>query len=157
MGNSRNTEVDFFELGNEFVTRRYYFNKVQVSKVLEVSDYIAMHIIAQESAAEDGNGKMYLKDLSERMHFTINQTSKLAGALEEKGLVHWTHDGKGSDGTYVTVTPLGWEKLRDQEALIKEFYGNVIQKFGRENLIQLINLMKELEIIMENELDNMEK
>lgn len=150
-------EIDILKLGNELTLRRYLFNKTQVSQVLNIPDYIALHIIRETGSKEEiYAGKTYLRDLSQKMQLTIRQTSKLIGNLRERGLVVWSHDGNGSDGTYVTITEEGDKLVERQQAVFKEYYGRVIGKFGKDNLIQLLNLMKQLEIIMGSELEEME-
>lgn len=41
------------------------------------------------------------------MQLTVRQTSKMVGAMKERGLLLWSHDGIGSEGTYVVVTSSG--------------------------------------------------
>ena len=149
--------VDVLKLGNELTTRRYLFNKVQVSKVLSASDYIALRIIMDTEKSEDiYEGKTYLKDISEKMQLSIRQTSRMIGGLKERGLINWSHDGNGSEGTYVTITTGGRELFRQQETVVKEFYGKVIEKFGADNMVQLLNLMKQLETLMKSEFEERE-
>ena len=45
--------------------------------------------------------------------------------------------------------------LEDNKEIIKEYYGKVINRFGKENLIELLNLMKQLETVMDSELEEM--
>lgn len=85
-----------------------------------------------------------------------NELTYIVGALKERGLVLWSHDGNGSEGTYVTITELGKKKMEKQEKYLKKYYGNVIRKFGKEKLIQLIELMKDLENIMNIEVVKLE-
>ena len=149
--------VDVLKLGNELTTRRYLFNKVQVSKVLSASDYIALRIIMDTEKSEDiYEGKTYLKDISEKMQWSSRQTSRMIGGLKERGLINWSHDGNGSEGTYVTITTGGRELFRQQETVVKEFYGKVIEKFGADNMVQLLNLMKQLETLMKSEFEERE-
>ncbi len=151
-------EIDILKLGDELILRRYLFNKTQINQGLNIPDYIALHIIRESKTKEEiYEGKTYLKDLSEKMKLTIRQTSKLIGNLKERGLVVWSHDGNGSEGTYVTITKEGDELVEKQQAVLKEYYKRVIGKFGKDNLIQLLNLMKQLEIIMGSELEEMEE
>ena len=150
-------EADTLKLGNELTIRRYLFNKMQVNQVLSVPDYIALHIIKETESKEDiYAGKTYLKDLAEKMKLSIRQTSKLVGKLKDSGLVVWSHDGNGSEGTYVTITESGRTLLREQEEAMKRYYGKVFDKFGKENLIQLLQLMKQLETIMSSEIESLE-
>lgn len=91
------------------------------------------------------------------MQLSMRQTSKMVGDLRDRGLVIWSHDGNGKDGTYVTITENGRKLLGNQETIVKEFYGRVIDSFGKENLIHLLHLMKELETVMTREIEQMEE
>ena len=149
-------KMDALKLGNELTTRRYLFNKVQVSKALNVPDYIAMRIImGTEESGDIYDGRTYLTDISDKMQITIRQASKMISGLKDRGLVKWVHDGNGSEGTYVTITESGRQLFLQQEKMIKEFYEKVIEKFGEDNLGQLLNLMKQLETYMESEMEEM--
>ena len=76
--------------------------------------------------------------------------------FRSRGLLLWSHDGNGSEGTYVTITESGKKLLKNQEQILRDYYGKVIEKYGKENLIQLLRLMKELETVMSSELERME-
>ena len=68
----------------------------------------------------------------------------------------WSHDGDGSEGTYVTITESGEMVLSEHEASLGEYYKKVIAKFVEDNLIQLIQLMKQLDTVMGGELEGLE-
>ena len=91
------------------------------------------------------------------MQLSIRQTSKMIAELRDRGLVLWSHDGTGKDGTYVSITENGKERIKIQEEIIKNYYGRVIEKYGKENLIQLLHLMKQLDTIMCSELEEFEE
>ena len=149
------------KLSNELVYRNYLMNKEKIRKFFEqmsIPEYIALQSIAHnEETSSIYGGRTYLKELSEKMELTIRQTSKMIGKLRDKGLVTWSHDGNGSEGTYVTITEAGEKLLEQQQVLFKDYYGRVIKKFGKENLIQLLNMMKQLETVMSSELEEMEE
>ena len=152
--------LNILKLSNELMYRRYLLNKDQMRnffKELSIPDYIAMHIIQEtEEHTEIYEGRTYLKDLAAKMQLTIRQTSNLVGNLRDRGLLVWSHDGNGSEGTYVMITESGRNLLRSQEQILRQYYGEVIEKYGQENLIQLLRLMKELETVMSSELERME-
>ena len=77
----------------------------------------------------------------------------MIGAMRDRGLLKWVHDGNGSDGTYVTITESGSRLLGDEEVLLRKYYGKVIDKFGKDNMIKLLQLMRELDTIMSGELE----
>lgn len=152
--------VDIKKLSNELTYRKYLFNKDQVRKFFEelsIPEYIALHIILEtEMEAGIYSGRTYLQDLAEKMQLTIWQTSRMVGALKERGLLTWSHDGDGSEGTYVMITDSGKKLLAKEEEILKEYYGRVIEKYGKDNLIQLLQLMKQLETVMSAEMEGME-
>mgnify|MGYP003551501805 CR=1 FL=1 len=151
---------DIAMLSNEITYRRYLMDKEKIRdffKEISVAEYIALHNIATESEVSSiYEGKTYLKELSEKMELSMRQTSNMIGKLRDKGLVIWSDDGNGSDGTYVVITDTGRKKMEEQENILKKYYGHVIEKYGKEKMIQLLQLMKELETIMSSEIEKME-
>ena len=101
-------------------------------------------------------GRAYLRDLADKLHMTMRQISNMAGKLRDAGFVLWSHDGDGSEGTYVTITESGQSIIKNQEEILKAYYGHVIDKFGKDNLLQLLKLMKQLETVMSSEAEKME-
>ena len=45
--------------------------------------------------------------------------------------------------------------METQEKILKDYYGRVAEKFGKERLVTLLTLMSELENVMSAELENM--
>lgn len=155
--NEMTGKEEILKLTNEFTYRKYLMNKEQIKdffKKITVPEYIALHHVASGSEMSDiYSVRTYLKELSEKMQLTIHQTSKMIGILRDKGLLVWSHDGNGSEGTYVTITDNGRKLLQEQEDALKQYYEKVISRFGKENLIQLLQLMKQLETIMSSEIE----
>ena len=148
------------ELSNELTYRHYLMDKGIIHELFQkmtIPEYIALHMIVLESESTViYGGRTYLKELSEKMQLTIRQTSKMVGELRDRGLILWSHDGNGSEGTYVTITEMGRKLLEEQEQILKKYYGKVIGKFGKENMIKLLQLMKQLETVMSSEIEEME-
>ena len=151
---------DITKLSNELTYRRYLMNKGQLRKLfkeLDVPEYIALHCISTTNETSSiYSGRTYLKELADKMQLTIRQTSKMVANLRDKGLLKWSHDGNGSEGTYVTITEMGQKLFREQEIILKDYYGRVIEKYGKENLILLLQLMKQLETVMSSEMEETE-
>ena len=156
-----NVSSDIRVLSHEITYRRYLMNKGKIKELFEklsIPEYIALYNIDMERELSSIYGeKTYLKDLSEKMELSMRQTSRMIGNLRDRGLLLWSHDGNGSEGTYVIITDSGKKLLKEQEEVLRKFYGNVIDKFGKEKLIQLLQLMKELETIMSGEFEDMEE
>ena len=147
-------------LSHELTYRRYMMDKGKIRslfKDIRIPEYIALYSIAQDGENSSIYGeRTYLKELSEKMELSMRQTSKMVGELRDRGLVTWSHDGNGKDGTYVTITENGRKLLENQETIVKKFYSRVIDSFGKENLIRLLELMKQLETVMSSEIDMLE-
>ena len=156
-----NVSSDIRVLSHEITYRRYLMNKGKIKELFEklsIPEYIALYNIDMERELSSIYGeKTYLKDLSEKMELSMRQTSRMIGNLRDRGLLLWSHDGNGSEGTYVIITDSGKKLLKEQEEVLRKFYGNVIDKFGKEKLIQLLQLMKELDTIMCSEFEDMEE
>lgn len=151
---------EIMKLSNELTYRRYLMNRGQIREFFQkinTPEYIALYNIALNSDISDiYSGRTYLKELSEKMQLSIRKTSKMIGKLRDRGLVLWSHDGNGSEGTYVTITEEGRKLLEEQEQTLNEYHGRVIQKYGKENLIQLLQMMKQLETVMSTEIEQLE-
>lgn len=144
---------DITELSNELNYHRYMLSQGEARglfRSMSMPEYIALHRITEKN---DAAGKTYLQDIAEELHLSIPKTSKMVRKLNDKGLVNWAHDGDGSEGTYVTITESGVQLMQRQEAFLKDYYGRVIDKFGEENMITLLRLVKELEEVMESEMN----
>ena len=148
-------------LAHELTYRRYMMDRGKVRRLFKdsrIPEYIALYSIAQNSDNASIYGeRTYLQELSEKMQLSMRQTSKMVGDLRDRGLVTWSHDGSGKDGTYVTITENGKKLLEEQEVIVKDFYERVIDSFGKENLIHLLHQMKELESVMTREIEQMEE
>ena len=152
--------IDILKLSNELIYRAYTMNRNQVRKhmdELNFRDYIALQRISQ-LALSDGvySGRAYLKDISDNMKLSMRQTSKMAEELKNRGLVTWSHDGDGSDGTYLFITDLGKELVTKNEEILRKYYGKIIEKYGKEDMIRLLQMMKRLKTVMQHEFEEME-
>ena len=155
-----NTEkTDIINLSNELIYQRHLFNREYRKDIfmkMSIPEYIALQYIALEDKSNIYSGRTYLKDLADKLQMTMRQISKIVEKLRDVGYVVWSHDGNGSEGTYVTITESGQSMLKNQEEMLKKYYGKVFEKFGKENLIQLLQLMKQLETVMSSEMENLE-
>ena len=155
-----NRDIDILSLSNELTYHRYLLNHGQVRdffQKMSIPEYIALHEIdADRDTSDIYSGRTYLRELSEKMQISMRKTSDMIGKLRDRGLVVWSHDGIGSEGTYVTITESGQKLLGEQEEILKNFYGRVIETYGKENMLQLLHMMKQLETVMGSAVEDME-
>lgn len=143
---------DVTQLSHEVIYQRYLMHTRQFEdmfQILSVSEYILLQTICELGRDVDGCvGRTYLRDLAQKMQLTMRNTSQKVSLLCERGLVVWTHDDNGSEGTYVTVTQTGEKLLQQQNRVCKEYYEAVIAQFGEQNMVDLIEQMRQLERVM---------
>ena len=152
-------KTDIMKLSNELTYQRHLFNREYRKDIfmkMSIPEYIALQYIAMEETSSIYSGRTYLKDLADKLQMTMRQVSKMVEKLRDAGYVVWSHDGNGSEGTYVTITESGQRMLKNQEEILKEYYGKVFETFGKDNLIQLLSLMKQLETVMSSEMEKLE-
>ncbi len=153
-------ESDIGKLSHELTYHKYLLNNDKIRSFLHklsIPEYLAMHIIKENELTDDiYAGRTYLKDISDQMQRPMRHISRMIKALQERGFVAWSHDGDGSEGTYVTITDAGRRMLEEEEEALKRYYGKVITSYGKENLLQLLQLMKQLENVMSEEFKGME-
>ena len=139
------------KLAYDLTYQRYLLNKDKDNYLfndLSVGDYVVLHTVL---CFED---KAYLEKLGEKLNLSISKMSNVATNLKNRGLVIWSHDGDGSEGTYLTVTETGLKLMDKQEDKLKNYYERVINRFGLKNTVDLIGKMTALETIMEEEMEN---
>lgn len=147
------SETDVSDLAYELTYHRYLLSKGKVKDLfteLPVAEYIALVNIARNTPKESiRTHKTYLKELAERMELSIHSISKMVSKLKEKGLVLWSHDGNGSEGTYIVITETGLNALHTQEKILKNYYQEVIERVGRDRLVHIIEELQTLKSVME--------
>lgn len=139
------------KLAYDLTYQRYLLNKDKANYLfndLSVGDYVVLHTVL---CFED---KAYLEKLGEKLNLSISKMSNVATNLKNRGLITWSHDGNGSEGTYLTVTETGLKLMDKQEEKLKNYYERVINRFGLRNTVDLIGKMTALETIMEEEMEN---
>ncbi len=149
-------ERDLGTLANEITYRKYLFEKINMKKLfhnISILDYNAMQAILKYNAGKNDIGRIYLRELAEDLKIPINRVSRMIGSLQESGMVKWKHDGKGEQGTYIEITDRGIDTVQNQHEILKQFYGRVITRYGRDKFIQMLEMVTELENIMTEELE----
>ena len=148
------------EIAHEITYRRYMLSKDDAKFVLKdinIAEYIALHYMCEHIESNSiYSGRIYLSEISEKLNLPIRKTSKLIREMNGKNLVSWNHDGDGKDGTYVTITDHGKSVFEETDNKLRYFYSRVLQKFGKDKIVQLLQLMKEFDSVMRTELEQME-
>ena len=143
----RKPNEEITRLAYELTYQKFLLNKDKAGHLfteVDIAEYIALHLIDRSASS----GHTYLTTLAQKLDMPISGVSRMVSRLKERGFVLWSHNGNGSDGTFVSVTPSGLQAMKRQDALLEVYYGQVIEKFGPENLMRLLEQMAQLEHIM---------
>lgn len=148
-------------LAHEITYRRYMLSRDDAKfmfKDINIAEYIVLHFMCEQIESDSiYSDRIYLSEISEKLNLPIRKTSKLIREMSGKNLINWDHDGDGKDGTYVTITEHGKTVFSETDSRLKAFYSEVFQKFGKDKIIQLLQLMKEFDSVMRTELEQMEE
>ena len=82
--------TDIIKLSNELIYQRHLFNREHRKDVfmkMSIPEYIALQYIAMEETSDIYAGRVYLKDLADKLQMTMRQISKMVEKLRDVGYV----------------------------------------------------------------------
>lgn len=161
MGNVNESSMgkDLGVLSNEITYRKYLMERINLKKLykkISVVDYNAMQAIMRLNERYEESEKIYLRDIAQELKQPIDRVSQMIEKLRDKGMIKWTHDGKGEKGTYIQITDRGVSVVEEQHEVLKRFYGRVMERYGKDKFVQMLNMISELEDIMNDESEKFE-
>jgi DNA-binding MarR family transcriptional regulator len=142
-------------LTNEMTLRKYLLEKVDLKilfKDISLLDYNAMQSILRYNRKKEESEKIYLRELAEELKIPISRASQMISGLQDKGMVKWKHDGKGEKGTYIIITDKGQEVVENQQNILMDFYGSVIERYGEDDFAEMLEMVSRLENVMSEEI-----
>ena len=150
---------EYKSLIDELIKLRYEMSNGQMNikfADISMSEYLTLHEISDSDVNGLYEGKTYLKDLADKMDISIKKTSNTVRKLTDMGLVVWEHDGDGTEGTYVSMTSEGRKLLEEREKKIEEFFVRVIDRFGKDDMKKMLQMLKKFVTVLSAELENEE-
>ena len=151
------TREQLIEMGNDWLKMQFVTGEAHFSKLFsEIStyDYIALLLLQRRMGL--GDDRIYLKEISEELDMPIAKVSKIVQRMQNRGFVYWTHDASDRPGTFITLSEIGRDALKNQEEKIAVFFENAIIKYGAEDFIKLMELRKRFNDTMEEVLSESE-
>lgn len=115
------------------------------------SEEYALIWLLSKHTKDTGNEKIYLKNIAREMDLPMQQVSAIARSLQDKGLVHWTHDGSGEEGTYILLTDTALASAKSHRQAMRTYHQRVVAAYGEENFLRLLGEITKLEEIMRQE------
>lgn len=90
--------------------------------------------------------------VTELMKCSMPGVSRTLKKLEEKGYIERGIDKKDRRNTYVTITQAGKDEVDKLENILQDFGDDIIEKMGKEDVEQLIDLLDKLYVITEEKI-----
>ena len=110
------------------------------------SDEYALIWLLSKHTQDTGSEKIYLKDMVRELNLPLPKVTAIARSLQSKGLVRWTHDGNGEEGTYILLTETALTSVQ-----ARRYHQQVVAAFGEERFLHLLGEIAQLEEILRQE------
>ena len=115
------------------------------------SDEYALIWLLSKHTKDTGSEKIYLKDIVRELNLPMPKVSAIARSLQNKGLVRWTHDGNGEEGTYILLTDTAVTSVQAHRQTLRAYHPRVVAAYGEEKFLHLLGEIAQLEEIMRQE------
>lgn len=115
------------------------------------SDEYALIWLLSKHTKDTGSEKIYLKDIVRELNLPMPKVSAIARSLQNKGLVRWTHDGNGEEGTYILLTDTAVTSVQAHRQTLRAYHQRVVAAYGEEKFLHLLGEIAQLEEIMRQE------
>ena len=115
------------------------------------SDEYALIWLLSKHTKDSGSEKIYLKDMVKELNLPLPKVTAIARSLQGKGLVRWTHDGNGEDGTYILLTDTALTSVQAHRQTLRKYHQRVVSAFGEERFLHLLSEIAQLEEILRQE------
>ena len=115
------------------------------------SNEYALIWLLSKHTKDTGSDKIYLKDMVRELGLPMDKVSAIARSLQSKGLVRWTHDGNGQEGTYILLTDTAITSVQAKRQALRDYHQRVVAADGEAKFLHLLGEITQLEEIMRQE------
>ncbi len=140
---------------SEFFRVVYSFKKLNISKMMPDITHAELGTMSMiyRCREESSDGGVKVSDLVNRMEVAAPGVSRTLKKMEEKGYIIRSVDKTDRRNTYVELTPKGEEVLKEARTIMHDFAEAVLGKMGVENVNHLIEYLKNLQVLAQNEIE----
>ncbi len=117
----------------------------------KASNEYALIWLLSKHTKDSGSEKIYLKDMVRELGLPLPKVSAIVRSLDNKGLVRWTHDGSGEEGTYILLTDTAIASVQTKRQTMRAYHQRVVAAYGEEKFLHLLGEITQLEEIMRQE------
>ena len=134
----------------------YPRGKMQINRLFDhvsFADYAILWFMSTYGKPGSHPDKIYLNQITERTGMPMHVVSDMVRRLNEHDLIVWTHDGNWEEGTYVQLSENGNRAIGEQIAMLESFHEGVIEEFGEDRFLHLLQEMGELEELLHRKME----
>lgn len=140
------------DLSNEILFSRILLDRNSLKWLLDDLQPDEYMILTMTGKME----KAYLQSLNYMTQFGLPAISKIAASLKDNGLVIWTHDGDGSEGTYLMLTQAGEARLMQMEEMTASCFEKIIEQFGEDKCREFASMARRMAQLLKEEVRHRE-
>lgn len=129
-------------------------SQIGPAKNITFGEYSALCLISSLLEAEQ-NKHITPTELNNYFGTKKPATSRMLTMLEKKGFIERLTEVKDHRLTYLVLTNLGKEVLKEEEATYKQIKERVINRMGNDDYEELLYLLEKLEIILKEEIEDL--
>ncbi len=151
MSGNEITKEDLIRLANQMLQLRSTIDSDHLKKIfskISLVDYTMLRKVYGRTTEDHISEPIYLSSLAEQFDLKMSQVSSGVKRLQAKGYVYWEHDEKG---TFIRLSETGHRLMQEQQEILNDYVYNVIKRIGYVRFIQIMDSIKSLEDIMEEE------
>lgn len=113
-------------------------------------EYVLIWLLSKHTK-DTGSEKIYLKDMVQELGLPMPKVSAIARSLRDQGLVRWTHDGNGEEGTYILLAETAVTSVQSHRQAMRNYHQRVVAAYGEERFLHLLGEIAQLEEILRQE------
>ena len=128
------------QLSMEMVYHRFLMGRREVRRFMDGLGTVEFIILSMALTCE----RKYLKDIAKDLEMPMNEVAHAVERLKDKGLVIWTHDGYGVDGTYIMVNETGREVAEEHKKKMIAYYEKILDEVTDEEIMTFMTVLRKL-------------
>ena len=142
------------ELREQFFTSILHFRKLESALSseceMQMNEMVILHNIAWTCCSECPCMNLDVPKMQKKLHISKPAISYILNALEKKNYITREIDPKDRRKVSISATPEGKAAAERSMAHYNELWGEILSRFGEENMRQLIELIACLDELYES-------
>ena len=137
--------------------RLKHLNMSGMLKDISIGEYKILEMCSGCPACNDGEDGAYVSGMSAQMRVSAPAVSRLLKGMEGKDYIARQADAKDRRNIRVYITEAGRVKREECREILRNYTERVIDRMGKDNMLQLLSLFNQMLGVMEDELKKTEK